>query len=121
MFPVINIFALPTKSYIYITTICFKIFFNLWLLFLQMLEFYEKYDEIEEVLKKYVERNPRHVNAYIYICVHLHKHPNFSDPNSFIHYAEVCFIYLLLTFNLMFSRREKNKKDLLILKIKKVV
>lgn len=62
------------------------------LLFLQMLEYYEQYDELEEILKKYVEVNPNHLNAYVYLCVHLHKHN--AEPEIFIQYAKVCLYFL---------------------------
>lgn len=58
----------------------------------QILEHYEKYSEIEDILKKYVEKNPDHVNAHVYLCVHLYKYNN--DPEIFIQHAKVC-IFLL--------------------------
>lgn len=45
----------------------------------EMLECYDRYEEAEECLVKYVEVNPTHINAYMYLCVFLRKHNVDSD------------------------------------------
>ncbi|XP_035224358.1 TATA box-binding protein-associated factor RNA polymerase I subunit A-like isoform X2 [Stegodyphus dumicola] len=54
---------------------------------IEMLEFSDRSDEIEDMLIKYIECNPEHINAYIYLCVYLHDH-NSESPN-FIKYLKV--------------------------------
>lgn len=59
-----------------------------------MLEYYEEYEELEQILKNYVKHNPEHINAYIYICLHLYKHK--PESETFIGYTEVSKFWLLV-------------------------
>ncbi|KFM60035.1 TATA box-binding protein-associated factor RNA polymerase I subunit A, partial [Stegodyphus mimosarum] len=54
---------------------------------IEMLEFSDRSDEIEDMLIKYIECNPEHINGYIYLCVYLHDHD--SESPNFIKYLKV--------------------------------
>lgn len=67
----ISIFAqileLPGQNDIFVTKL------------VEMLEYYERYEEAELHLVKYVEVNPTHINAYMYLCAFLRKHNHDSE------------------------------------------